>query len=438
MQTKTWKIGTFTIHDHTMELPWDHNNPSGPLGNLKVFARQIIPKGGENFPHLVFFQGGPGGACPKPINPNSGWLGRLLKEYRVVLLEQRGVGRSTRMDAHTITDLGDTQTQLQYAKLLRADQIVADAEAFRQEITGGKPWAAFGQSYGGFCITAYLSHYPEALNRVLYTGGTPALDMSADELYKITYGKVAKRHREYYKRFPEDEITIREICDHLENTEETLPTGERLTSRRLRMLGINLGRDGGYEALHYIFEAPFVMRGGKRRLDNGFIETIAPQLSYGSGPLYGLMHETIYAGATPALEGQPTNWAAHRMRAQVEGFAEDANPLDKNSPYYLTGEHIYPWQFQEDPALAPLEELANLLAKETDWPVLYRPEVLRGIDIPGAAAIYYDDIFVPLEPSLETAKTIGLEPYITNVYQHSGIGVDGDAILSKLLELSER
>ncbi|OKL48499.1 hypothetical protein BSR28_02060 [Boudabousia liubingyangii] len=436
MRTETWKIDSYTIHDHTMDLPWNHNQPNGPLGTLEVFGRQIVPEGGENKPMLVFFQGGPGGAVPQPLDPSGGWLGRLLKEYRVLLLEQRGVGRSTRMDARSLAALGDEQTQLQYAKLLRADQIVADAEAFRAELNNGKPWAAFGQSYGGFCITAYLSHYPQALNRVLYTGGTPALDRDADDLYRLTYSKVAMRSQQYYRDFPQDEATIREVCAHLNEVEEFLPTGERLTSRRLRMLGVNLGRDRGFTFLHYHFADPFTTIGGQRRLRGEFLSAVGAQLSYEGSPLYGLMHETIYAGATPELQGQPTSWSAHRMRAEVPGFAEDANPLDRSEPFYLTGEHIYPWQFEEDPALRPLKGLANALAEETDWPPLYLPEVLKDVDIPGAAAIYYEDIFVPVEPSLVTAEMIGLRPYITNEYQHSGIGTNGPGILSHLLDLS--
>ena len=432
-----WKIDGFEIIDRTLSLPWDHANPNGPLGNLDVFAREIIPEGGENFPHLAFFQGGPGGACPQPLDPSAGWLGRLLKEYRVVLIEQRGVRRSTRMDAQTLTAFGDLNAQLEHAKLLRADQIVADAEAFRAEITGGKSWAVFGQSYGGFCITAYLSHYPQAINRVLMTGGTPTLQHSADDLYRITYNKVAKRHREYYNRFPDDEQTIRDVALHLENTDETLPTGERLSSRRMRMLGINLGRDRGFEALHYIFQAPFITVNGEKRLSRGFLAEVGAHLSYESNPLYGLMHETIYAGAIPDLVGQPTNWAAHRIRSEVLGFAEDADPRDTTAPYYLTGEHIYPWQFEEDPALTPLRDLANALAQETDWPVLYQPQVLAENQVKGACAIYFDDIFVPLEPSIHTAETIGLQPYITNVYQHSGIGTNGAGIMSRLLDLSK-
>ena len=31
-------------------------------------------------------------------------------------------------------------------------------------------------------------------------------------------------------------------------------------------------------------------------------------------------------------------------------------------PFYLTGEHIFPWQFEEDPALRPFIDAAHALA----------------------------------------------------------------------------
>ncbi|AOZ71925.1 hypothetical protein BK816_00325 [Boudabousia tangfeifanii] len=436
METNTWKNGDFTYRDHVLNLPWDHQNPDNGLGTLEVFAREVVRDGGEKLPYLVFFQGGPGCASPRPINPEGGWLGRLLKDYRVLLLDQRGTGASTPLAAPQINALGNIEQQLQYLRLLRTDQIVADAEAFRAELCPDEKWTLFGQSYGGFCITTYLSYYPQAIERVLLTGGTPALDTSADDIYRLTYDKLRFRHEQFNRRFPETEAMIRRVCAHLEDHEELLPTGERLSARRLRTVGINLGRDTGFMHLRLMFENPFTTLGGTTRLRPDFLAQVGGEVSMARTPLYALMHETIYAGATPALEGQATNWAAHRISREVAGFAEDANPLAKDEPFFLTGEHIYPWMFEEDPALTPLAEVANALAQYTNWPPLYLPQQLAANQIPGAAAIYFDDIFVPVEPSLKWVKTAGIERYVTSKYQHSGIGTAGAEILGQLLELS--
>ncbi len=53
-----------------------------------------------------------------------------------------------------------------------------------------------------------------------------------------------------------------------------------------------------------------------------------------------------------------------------------------------------------------------------------------------AAAIYVDDIFVPLEESLATAAHLGdLRPWINNEFQHNGIREDGATILGRLFSL---
>ena len=44
---------------------------------------------------LIFLQGGPGGKSPRPTGPASGGSGQALKTHRVLLLDQRGTGRST-------------------------------------------------------------------------------------------------------------------------------------------------------------------------------------------------------------------------------------------------------------------------------------------------------------------------------------------------------
>ena len=46
--------------------------------------------------------------------------------------------------------------------VLRADNIVRDAETIRNILTGSDGrWSVLGQSFGGFCAVHYLSNYPE-------------------------------------------------------------------------------------------------------------------------------------------------------------------------------------------------------------------------------------------------------------------------------------
>src|SRR4051812_9668225 len=94
MRRATHRVPGLQLTDHEFEVPLDHADPGGPT--ITVFAREAVAsrKRDDSLPWLVYLQGGPGGRSPRPNN-RSGWLGRALGEFRVLLLDQRGTGRST-------------------------------------------------------------------------------------------------------------------------------------------------------------------------------------------------------------------------------------------------------------------------------------------------------------------------------------------------------
>lgn len=227
-------------------------------------------------------------------------------------------------------------------------------------------------------------------------------------------------------------MTIRQICAHLDDHDEFLPTGERLTSRRFRTIGVELGRGVGFAALAALLEAPFHEIGGERRLRGDSLAELSSRLSFEPNPLYAVIHESIYGGITPGA----TNWSAHRIREEVEGFEENRSPTDPG-PFYLTGEHIYPWQFDEDPALRPFKDVAEQLAAKQDWAAPYDVAALRASNAVGAAAVYTDDVFVPRELSLDTVSHLpGVEVWGTGEYQHDGLRRDGETIFDRLFRLA--
>ena len=429
------------VTEHRLQVPLDYSDPNGR--QIELFAREVtLDKNGPNTdqPAIIFMQGGPGGRAQRPGDFNSGWIGEALKTHRGILMDERGTGLSTRLDALTLSEFATVKDQVNYVKHFRADNMVRDAELLRGEINGGKKWASLGQSYGGFINTSYLSLAPEGLSAVYYTGGLPGL-VSIDEIYRRTYRATAARNEVYFKRYEADQQTLKDVLTHLDTHEEILPTGERLTSRRLRMLGLMLGTTTGFDQLHYFFEGPFVSVRGEKRLNTQFLDMVGRQLSHGDSPMYGVLHETIYAGATPALRGQATNWAAERLLDQVgsgipEGFAPAPNYRAEN-PVYLTGEHMYPLIYDEDPALASMRELAHELAAFTEWEPVYNPEQLANNEVPGAAAVYFEDMFVPTDLSLQTAELAGIRTWVTNEYQHDGLRANGAAVFQHLQNLLE-
>jgi hypothetical protein len=59
------------LTDHAFTVPLDHGDPAGP--QIEVFARAVVAaaKTDARQPWLVFLQGGPGGASPRPIGRES-------------------------------------------------------------------------------------------------------------------------------------------------------------------------------------------------------------------------------------------------------------------------------------------------------------------------------------------------------------------------------
>lgn len=433
MRTQTNTRHTVTVHEHRFDAPLNHALPvSESNPTIEVFARELVRDGGETLPYLVFLQGGPGGSGPRQGDWRDGWIGRALEDYRVVLLDQRGTGQSSRLDSQSLSVFDSAQECADHIMLFRQDQIVADAELLRSYLSADEPWTTLGQSYGGFITTAYLSLAPQGVKASMITGGLPGL-VHVDSIYERTYAATAKRNRHYLRLHPGDEMVIREIAAHLRGTAEYLPTGEQLTTERFRSIGMNLGTQTRTDTLHFLLEGPWVHIRGERRLSQKFLDSLDGELAM--SPMYGFMHESIYAGATPELAGTATNWSADRLAENAPGFAKDADPLDMSEPYYLTGEHMMRRFFDTTPSLQPLAEATNILATRTDWAPVYHPDVLATTSTPVTAAVYYEDMFVPRDLSLQTAELMGARTWVTNEYQHDGLRASGGDVLDRLIKM---
>ncbi len=412
------------LTDLAFNVPLDHARPDGE--QIQLFAREVVAadRAADDLPWLLFLQGGPGFGSPRPIG-RDGWLGRALDDYRVLLLDQRGTGRSSPASRRTLARLGTARAQAEYLARFRADAIVADAELIRPEVTGGRPWSVLGQSFGGFCTVTYLSRAAEGISEAFITGGLPGLDVSADDVYRATYPLVARKNAEHYRRYPQDVARAKDIARRLAARDTRLPSGAPLTVEAFQSLGRMLGTSTGSHALHYLLEDPFA--GGE--VSDDFLYQVQSHLTYSAGPLYAVVHEACYA------QGGATRWAAQRVRAEFGEF-DAAAALDGNGPLLFTGEMIYPWMFETDPVLAPLAEAAEILARRDSWPPLYDPGRLRASDVPAAAAVYVDDMYVPQEFSVPTARAIGsLRPWITNEYEHDGLRVSGGKVLDRLIAM---
>ncbi|MEV4937007.1 alpha/beta fold hydrolase [Streptomyces zaomyceticus] len=429
----TYRQPGLVLTDHRFPVPLDHARPDGE--RIEVFGREVVASdnagaGRERLPWLVYLEGGPGFGARRFIGPQA-WLGRAVKEFRVLLLDQRGTGRSTPANRQTLPLRGTPAEQADYLAHFRADSIVEDCEAIRRRLTGGAPWTVLGQSFGGFCATHYLSTAPQGLERVLITGGLPSLDATADEVYRAAYPRIRRKNEAHFARYPQDAERVRAVVAHLVDHETTLPGGGRLTPEAFQSLGILLGSGDGTHQLHLLLEGAFVPTPGGPALSDAFLEQVQAHLSYAGHPLYAVLHEAIYA------QGRgPTDWAAERVRAEYPEF-DARTALAEGRPLLLTGETVHPWHFTTDPALRPLRETAELLAARTDWAPLYDPERLAANTVPVAAAVYHDDMYVDTAHSLDTARTIrGLRTWVTDEFEHDGVRAGGPRVLDRLLALS--
>jgi pimeloyl-ACP methyl ester carboxylesterase len=396
--------------EHELDVPLDHASPGG--ASITVFAREVSDPDGRDRPFLVFFQGGPGFEASRPTrHPSSpGWLDRALREFRVLMLDQRGTGRSTPVGTASLAGR-PSEEQAEHLAHFRADAIVRDAEHVRRAL-GVERWSVLGQSFGGLCVTTYLSIAPEGLREALITGGVPPLGRPVDDVYRATWARMVDRNARHYERYPQDRDRVRALVERLESEPIALPSGDRLTARRLRQLGHLLGMSDGSEQLHYLLE-----------LDPdspAFAHDVEAASEFARNPLYALVHEACWA------DGVATRWSAERT--MPDAYRDD--------PTLLYGEHVLPWMFEEYGALAPLREAADLLA-EREWPRLYDPERLARNDVPAAAAIYAEDPYVERTFSEVTAARVrGLRAWVTSEYDHNGLRVDGERILSRLIDLA--
>ncbi|RLT45506.1 MAG: alpha/beta fold hydrolase [Chloroflexi bacterium] len=421
----TYRVPGLVLTDHWFDLPLDHAQPAGPT--ISVYGREVVAPQKQNdaLPWLLFLQGGPGFGAPRPLSA-SGWLKRAMQEFRIFLLDQRGTGRSTPVNRQTLAALGSARQQADYLKHFRADSIVQDAEWIRRRLVGAnEPWSVLGQSYGGFCTVHYLSAAPEGVREVFITGGLPPLMATADEVYRATYRRVLEQNGLYYRRYPRDVEVVRRVVDALTAREVLLPSGDLLTPRRLQQLGLAFGASDGREQVHYLFEQAFVQGRHGPELGYPFLHAVEAMQSFNTNPIFAILHESIYC------QQKASNWAAHRIRNEYPAFDSA-----QAGPVYFTGEMIYPWMFDEYGELQPLQEAADLLASDASWPRLYDGERLAQNQVPGAAAVYYDDMYVERSFSEETARAIpNLRMWITNEYEHNALRADGEVVLERLIQM---
>ncbi|MBT1181886.1 alpha/beta fold hydrolase [Bifidobacterium sp. CP2] len=468
------------IEDRSIDVPldWTGHEPGRGFDGaaIKLFYRVVTTPEHvhDDLPLLVFLQGGPGGAGPRLLSPQSdGWIEEATKHFRVILPDQRGTGRSGRIDTHTMARIAaahedDAQAaaraQADHLKHFLADSIVRDFEHLRRTEFGGRHWTTLGQSYGGFLTLTYLSLYPEGLDASFTTGGIPHVPADATEVYEHTFPRMAAKTRRFYERYPQDAERMAALADRLPSAKEVsefvdgltggvldpmggspierrlgviagmeahgfplLPNGDPLTVERLQCLGSDFGMKPSFERVHWILDDAFLggdgstpSAGEDAPLTDEFLAKVMNATS--SRPLYWPLQEFIYANGE--LD-EPIRWAAQRVRDRRPEFGVGERPL------LFTGEAMFPWMFEQEAALRPFRAAMDVLMEDMRFGVIYDEERLAGNEVPLQAAVYFDDMYVDSGLQLDTLSRVGNSHYwVTNEFEHDGL--HGSAVFRHL------
>lgn len=412
-------VSGLAADDYSIKVPLDWNSPD--KGDISIFYRVVTSaqNEGRDLPLLVYLQGGPGGAGPRPSG--GGWLEQACKHFRVVLPDQRGTGRSERIDSNYAVRFDSPADLAANLKLFLADSIIRDFEYIRKTQFSSRKWTTLGQSYGGFLTLAYLSLFPEALAASFVTGGIMHVPGNAAEVYSHTVPRMIKKSEEFYGRYPVDIARAAAVADILEEKNIERGDGNILSVRRFQMAGNRFGMKPGFEQLHWLLDEAFALGDGsvfektdplKLSLSDGFVDNIISRTGSASNPLYWTLQEFIYCNE----ECEPANWAAAREISKYDKLSEKARPI------MFFGEAALPEMFEQDPALRPFHAAVDILMQESRWGKIYDAASLASNEVPLQAAVYFDDLYVDSALQLDTLSRTGNSyAWVTNEYEHDGV-----------------
>ncbi|MEU7476173.1 prolyl aminopeptidase [Lentzea sp. NPDC042327] len=116
----------------------------------------------------VYLHGGPGSGCSVGAR-------KVLSagNYKTVLFDQRGCGRSTPNASDPATDLSVNTT----------DHLIADVERLREHL-GIEKWLVFGGSWGVTLAVAYAQRHPDRVSELILVAVSLSSQRELDWLYR--------------------------------------------------------------------------------------------------------------------------------------------------------------------------------------------------------------------------------------------------------------
>lgn len=137
---------------------------------------------GSNGDYIILLSGGPG----SNVDYMQLFADSLYKDFRCVMLEQRGTSRS-------VLDKYDSST-------IKMNLYVEDLEALRKHLKTDK-FILLGSSWGALLSLLYASHHPDKVSKVIILGAGPLTDEYADifsDNLRIRYQPYERELRAYW------------------------------------------------------------------------------------------------------------------------------------------------------------------------------------------------------------------------------------------------
>ena len=179
----------------------------------------------------------------------------------------------------------------------------------------------------------------------------------------------------------------------------------------------------GYAQLHWLLDEAW--HGDD--LSDTFRHAVMAATGFVDMPLFALQ-EYCYGGQGPA----PTGWAADRALAQHPDFAAGRRPAAVHRrdvlPLDVPGDRLAQALRRGRRPARRGRRLARRSTTRSAWP----PTRSRS-----APAVYFDDMYVDADLSLQTARAVGnTRVWVTNEFEHDGIAADGAKVLDRLMGMA--
>ena len=278
----------------TLAVPLDPEVPDGP--SLDLFVARIPAQVADPQPDpLLLITGGPGQSTVDFYMSMRGAFGPARRDRDIILVDQRGTGRSAEGFECELPDdidfqiadenvlgrlVGDCLASLERdPRFFTTSVAVRDLDAVRREL-GVDQWNIYGVSYGSRVAQHYLRRYPEHVRAVVLDGVVPptlvlgpeialaaqaALDgiferCARDDACATRFGDLGSVFDALMSRIQESPVSVATLDTATGEIEETLVTEEYLmgvtrlfsysdTSAALLPLIIDEAANGRYELL---------------------------------------------------------------------------------------------------------------------------------------------------------------------------------------------